>query len=78
METPKEQAHATVRIEPGNLKDGTPAVGLLLSPGAITVDPEGEPCAGLFLEPWMARRVAYLLLLRAEEQEARARLRLTS
>ena len=71
METP--QPHATVRIQPGNLKDGTPAVGILLSPGAITVDPEGEPCPGLFLEPWMARRVAYMLLLRAEEQDARAR-----
>jgi hypothetical protein len=76
--TPEESRPvATVDIVEGCFVSGAPAVGILLSAGALTVDAKGEPCPGLFLEPWMARRVAYKLLLTAEEQDARARLVLT-
>lgn len=76
--TGKQECRGVVSILPGRLTSGAPAVGLLLSADAMTVNPEGEPCPGLFLETWMARRVAYLLLATAEEQDARARLALTT
>lgn len=47
-------------------------VTLLLDPGALTTDLAGEPCPGVFMLPWQARRIAYLLLSLAEEQSARA------
>jgi hypothetical protein len=67
----RAEPYATMTVNGGWSPDGTNGVVLRLSAGAMTVDANGEPCPGLCLLPWAARRVAYLMLAVAEEMEAK-------
>ncbi len=64
---------AVINCGPGIFQDRTLGVMLYLSAGAISLDEKGEPCPGICLSTWQARRLAYRLLQFAEEQDAQAR-----
>jgi len=68
------QTVSEIDIAPGkSTPGGVPGVMVLLSANAVVTGPLGEPCPGVYLEPWKARRVAYIMLRVAEEMDAEAR-----
>jgi hypothetical protein len=72
------QSIGVVTVAQGKFVNDDLGVMLLLSAGSMTTDANGEPCPGLCLRSWQARRIAYMLLYIAEEQDARERLGMTT
>jgi hypothetical protein len=70
---PQQTPFATINCGPGIFQDGSLGVMVYLSVGAITLNEQGDPCSGLCLSMWQARRLAYRLLQLAEEQDAEMR-----